>query len=385
METQKRLGILTSGGDCPGLNAVIRAVVSHATLTYGWQVFGIPYATQGLLEQKIIPLRLHSFDLRGIDPLLSMGGTILGTINGGNTLAQAEEILASYQALQLDALIGIGGDGSLAILNKLARRGNWQFMAIPKTIDNDVAFTERSIGFDTAVNTITDAVNRLTFTAASHDRVMVVEVMGREAGHLALHAGIASGADVILMPEIPYSIEAICRHFAELRDRWQRRFAIVVVAEGIHPPQGFTANRIEKPACGMGQFIASQIAECSAYPVDVRVSVLGHIQRGGIPSAIDRLTAAAFGKTAVDLIAQGQRHQMVAWQSGQVVGVPIEQVCVNSPQSVDPNSNLVETARALGIYVGDLPLPKIQSQYFTAAAAAAETDRSFAAPFECDA
>jgi ATP-dependent phosphofructokinase / diphosphate-dependent phosphofructokinase len=198
MSRPKQLGILTSGGDCPGLNAVIRAVVSHATLTYDWQVFGIPYATQGLLARQVIPLHVHSFDLRGIDPLLSMGGTILGTINKGNTLACIDEIVASYQALQLDALIGIGGDGSIAILSQLALHGNWQFIAIPKTIDNDVAFTERAIGFDTAVSTITDALNRLTFTAASHDRVMVVEVMGREAGHLALHAGIAGGADVVI-------------------------------------------------------------------------------------------------------------------------------------------------------------------------------------------
>jgi 6-phosphofructokinase len=281
MKLQKRLGILTSGGDCPGLNAVIRAVVSHATLTYDWQIFGIPYATQGLLEQQIIPLHMHSFDLRGIDPLLSMGGTILGTINKGNTLAQAEEIIASYAALGLDALIGIGGDGSLAILSQLALRGHWQFIAIPKTIDHDVALTERSIGFDTAVNTITDALNRLTFTASSHDRVMVVEVMGREAGHLALHSGIAGGADVILIPEISYSISAVCRHLAELRDRWKRRFAIVVVAEGIHLLNDSAPLPNQKPSCGTGQFIADAIAACSVYPVDTRVSVLGHIQRGG--------------------------------------------------------------------------------------------------------
>jgi ATP-dependent phosphofructokinase / diphosphate-dependent phosphofructokinase len=352
MKTQKRLGILTSGGDCPGLNAVIRAVVSHATLTYDWQVFGIPYATQGLLERQVIPLHVHSFDLRGIDPLLSMGGTILGTINKGNTLARIDEVLASYQALALDALIGIGGDGSIAILSQLALQGNWQFVAIPKTIDNDVALTERAIGFDTAVNTITDALNRLTFTAASHDRVMVVEVMGREAGHLALHSGIAGGADVILIPEIPYSIAAVCRHLAELRDRWQRRFALIVVAEGIAPACESSISD-QTPACGKGQYIADCIAKFSTYPVDTRVSVLGHIQRGGIPSALDRLTAAAFGKTAVDLIAKGQSNQMVAWQNGQVVAVPISQVCDRSPLAVDPRSDLVQTARALGIYVGE--------------------------------
>jgi 6-phosphofructokinase len=354
MKPQKRLGILTSGGDCPGLNAVIRAVVSHATLTYEWQVFGIPYATQGLLERQVIPLHVHSFDLRGIDPLLSMGGTILGTINKGNTLACMDDILASYQALELDALIGIGGDGSIAILSQLALQGNWQFIAIPKTIDNDVALTERAIGFDTAVNTITDALNRLTFTASSHDRVMVVEVMGREAGHLAMHSGIAGGADVILIPEIPYSIQEVCRHLAELRDRWHRRFAIVVVAEGIHPAHDTNSLPNQKPSCGRGQYIADCIAKCSNYPIDTRVSVLGYIQRGGIPSALDRLTAAAFGKTAVDLIAKGQSNQMVAWQHGQVVAVPIEQVCDRSPLAVEPDSELVQTARALGIYVGEL-------------------------------
>ncbi len=353
MKAPTRLGILTSGGDCPGLNAVIRSVVSHATLTYGWQVFGIPYATQGLLERQIIPLHVHSFDLRGIDPLLSMGGTILGTINKGNTLACIDDIIASYQALALDALIGVGGDGSIAILSQLALHGNWQFIAIPKTIDHDVALTERSIGFDTATNTITDALNRLTFTAASHDRVMVVEVMGREAGHLALQSGIAGGADVILIPEVPYSITALCRHLAELRDRWQRRFAIVVVAEGIHPAMDVAELINQSPSCGRGQYIADCIIQCNTYPVDTRVSVLGHIQRGGIPSALDRLTAAVFGKAAVDLIANGKSNQMVAWQNGHAVAVPIEQVCDRSPLAVDPGGDLVQTARALGIYVGE--------------------------------
>jgi ATP-dependent phosphofructokinase / diphosphate-dependent phosphofructokinase len=355
MKTQKRLGILTSGGDCPGLNAVIRAVVSHTTLTYNWQVVGIPYATQGLLERKAVPLSFHGLDLRGIDPLLSMGGTILGSINKGNTLAQIDEVLAGYQALKLDALIGVGGDGSLAILNQLALRGNWQFVAIPKTIDNDVALTERAVGFDTAVNTITEALNRLTFTAASHDRVMVVEVMGREAGHLALQAGIAGGADAILIPEIPYSIQALCNHLTELRDRWGRRFAIVVVAEGAHPASD---SRIVcgSPSCGMGQWIGDEMIRCSTTPVDVRVSVLGHIQRGGIPSALDRLVATAFGKAAVDLIAQGLTQKMVAWQNGQVVAVPLDAVLARSPLSVDPTSYLLQTASSLGVYVGDIPM-----------------------------
>jgi 6-phosphofructokinase len=351
---KKRIGILTSGGDCPGLNCVIRAAVSHATLTYNWEVVGIPYATQGFLERQTVPLSMHGWDLRGIDPLLNMGGTILGSINKGDTLGQAGEILAGYQALGLDALIAVGGDGSLNIIHQLATLGNWNLVAIPKTIDHDVAFTERSIGFDTAVNTIVDAINRLTFTAASHDRVMILEVMGRTAGHLALHAGIAGGADVILIPELSYTIRGLCEHLAQLRDRWRRKFAIIVVAEGATP----CLEDLENPAsctaakCGRGQYIADQIASCSNHLVDTRVSVLGHIQRGGIPSALDRLTATVFGKTAVDLIAQEKYDFMLAWQQGQVAVVSIQSVVDNSPSLVDPHGYLVQSARCLGIYIG---------------------------------
>jgi ATP-dependent phosphofructokinase / diphosphate-dependent phosphofructokinase len=358
---KKRIGILTSGGDCPGLNCVIRAVVSHATLTYDWEVVGIPYATQGLLERQAIALSVHGWDLRGIDPLLNMGGTILGTINKGDTLARASEIIASYEALNLDALIAIGGDGSLNIIHQLASLGNWNLVGIPKTIDNDVALTERAIGFDTAVNTIVDALNRLTFTAASHDRVMIVEVMGRTAGHLALYAGIAGGADVILIPELAYTVSGLCQHLSELRNTWRRKFAIVVVAEGISLcARDFGNNcNLETTAksaslkCGMGQYIADQITQCTSHQVDTRVSVLGHIQRGGIPSALDRLTATVFGKAAVDLIAQEKYGQMVAWQNGQVVAVPIADVVAKSPSLVDPGGYLIQSARSLGTYVGE--------------------------------
>ncbi|MBD2296058.1 ATP-dependent 6-phosphofructokinase [Anabaena sphaerica FACHB-251] len=352
---KKRIGILTSGGDCPGLNCVIRAVVSHATLTFNWEIVGIPYATQGLLERQTIPLNLHGWDLRGIDPLINMGGTILGSINKGDTLASAKEILASYEALGLDALIAVGGDGSLKIIHELSNLGNWNLVAIPKTIDNDVALTERSIGFDTAVNTVVDAINRLTFTAASHDRVMIVEVMGRTAGHLALHSGIAGGADVILIPEVPYTIKGLCNHLSQLRDQWRRKFAIVVVAEGATPCLEDLDNvaSCSSAKCGRGQYIADQIASCSSNLIDTRVSVLGHIQRGGIPSALDRLTATVFGKTAVDLIAQEKYDQMLAWQNGQAVAVPIQDALDKSPSLVEPNSDLVQIAHSLGIYVGE--------------------------------
>jgi 6-phosphofructokinase 1 len=244
----------------------------------------------------------------------------------------------------------------LAILNHLAMQGDWQMVAIPKTIDNDMAMTERSVGFDTAVNTIVDALNRLTFTAASHDRVMVVEVMGREAGHLGLYAGIAGGADVILIPEIPYSVPKLCHHLSELRNRWRRKFALIVVAEGIQPVElcsnGNGKAATAKPKCNMGQYIADAIQACTGSPIDVRVSVLGHIQRGGIPSALDRLVATAFGKLSVDLIAQGRSRQMVAWQNGEVGVVSLDEALAQSPRMVDADSYLAQTARALGIYVG---------------------------------
>ena len=354
---KRRIGILTSGGDCPGLNMAIKTVVSHATLTYDWEVLGIPYATQGLLEAKGNILDSHGLDLHGIDPLLNMGGTILGSINKGDALAQAKQILAGYQALELDALIAIGGDGSLAILGELARQGNWNLVAIPKTIDNDVAFTERSVGFDTAVNTVTDALNRLTFTAASHDRVMVVEVMGRTAGHLALQAGIAGGADVILIPEIPYSLTKVCQHLKQTRDKWKRKFALIVVAEGAKTETGeisyYTDSLGEVRLRGIGQYITEQIPACSGEQLDTRLTILGHVQRGGIPSAWDRIMAAAFGKAAVDLVAQAHFGRMVAWRNGGVVGVPLELVISRSPTLVSLQSSLVQTARALGIYVGE--------------------------------
>ena len=316
---------------------------------------GIPYATQGLLERKTVPLSIHGWDLRGIDPLLSMGGTILGSLSKGDTLAHANEILAGYQAIAIDALIAISGNGSLNIIHQLAVLGHWNLIAIPKPIDHDVAFTERSIGFDTALNTIVDAINRLIFTAASHDRVMIIEVMGRSTGHLALYSGIAGGADVILIPEVPYTIRGICHHLTELRDRWQKKFAIIVVSEGISTclEDANNPSISTNTKYGQGQYIAEKIANCSHHLIDTRVSVLGHIQRGGIPSALDRLTASMFGKVAVDLIAQNKYDQMLAWQNGKVVTFPIQDVIAKNPSLVNPQGDLVQTARSLGIYIGE--------------------------------
>ncbi|MGK7914523.1 MAG: ATP-dependent 6-phosphofructokinase [Prochloraceae cyanobacterium] len=355
---RRRIGILTSGGDCPGLNCAIRAVVSHAELTYGWEVVGIPYATNGLLERRGVPLNLENLSVHGIDSLLSLGGTILGGINRGDPLERADEILAGYQHLGLDALIVTGGDGSLALLRQLAQIGNWKLVSIPKTIDNDVALTQRAIGFDTAVNTISEALNRLTFTAASHDRVMVVEVMGRSAGHLALHSGVAGGADIILIPEIPYSIAAICEKIRELRQARGRRFAILVVAEGVTTEEGKPSTYLDslgqERLRGISQYIAEQIAHESNHSLETRVTILGHVQRGGLPSALDRIMAAAMGQAAVDFLAQDKYDLMVAWQNGQPGSVPLSDVLQQSPVLVNPRSYLVKTAQSLGIYVGQL-------------------------------
>ncbi|CDM93782.1 MAG: ATP-dependent 6-phosphofructokinase [Limnospira sp. PMC 1291.21] len=355
MTKRKRIGILTSGGDCPGLNAVIRAVVNYATCEYNWEVRGIPYATQGLIERKSVVLNRYGLERHGIDPLLSMGGTILGSINKGDTEAQADEVISGYHDLELDALIAIGGDGSLAILHKLAKKGNMNLVGVPKTIDNDVACTELSVGFNSAVSTILDSLDRLSCTAASHDRVMVVEVMGRTTGHLALHSGIVGGADAILIPEIRYSVSGLCKRIQQLRNLWERKFAIVVVAEGAKTTSG--ESRSYKDALGevrlrgIGEYVATEIE--TTLGVESRATVLGHVQRGGAPSSQDRLLATAFGKTAVDVIAAEDYGKMVAWSNHQVVTVSLEKVFQNSPRLLDPNGFWIETARALGVYLGE--------------------------------
>jgi 6-phosphofructokinase 1 len=358
MGTQKRLGILTSGGDCPGLNAVIRAALATALETYGWEVVGIPYSSKGLQERQSIPLDAHALKFRGVDPLLNSGGTVLKSINKRYSSEETSEIIAGYHDLNLDALIAIGGDGSLAILRSLAQQGGWNLVGVPKTIDNDVALTERAVGFDTAVNTVTESIQKLIYTASSHDRVMVVEVMGRTAGHLALHAGIAGGADVILIPEIPYSVEKICEKIDHIRTVIDRHYAIVVVAEGAPTPAGESRTYTDalggKRLRGIGEYLADQICRVSNMELEARHMVLGHIQRGGAPSAFDRLLATEFGKVAVDLVAEEQFDRMVAWQCGTVARVPLQEVIERGTILVEPDSSLIQTARAVGTYVGEL-------------------------------
>lgn len=360
MGEHKRIGILTSGGDCAGLNAVIRAVVRRAVGTYNWEVWGIYRATQGLMQR---PPHATLLDINQVDSMLTLAGTMLGTTNKGNPFAftmpdgtvrdRAVDIIEGYHQLGLEALIGIGGDGSLAILRQLAQQGGINLVGIPKTIDNDVGSTERSIGFDTAVNIATEALDRLQFTAASHDRVMILEVMGRDAGHIAISAGIAGGADIILIPEIPYTVEKVCQKIRE-RQEQGKNYSVVIVSEAVRTESGEVVESSvsfgERRYGGIGHYLAERICACSG--AETRVTVLGHSQRGGTPSPLDRLTASAFGVAAVDLIANQNYDQMVTWQNRQLVSVPIAEA-IGNYQAVDLNGTLVKTAKGLGICLGD--------------------------------
>ncbi|MDQ2105586.1 ATP-dependent 6-phosphofructokinase [Azospirillum isscasi] len=361
MTAAKRIGILTSGGDCAGLNAVIRAVVHRAVLTYGWQVLGIKEGTQGLLQR---PVQYQVLDLPQVDGnMMRMGGTILGTTNRGDPFAypmadgtqkdRSDEIIGGYRELGLDALIGIGGDGSFAILKKLADKGGFQMVGIPKTIDNDLGLTEVSVGYDTAVGVAVEALDRLQPTAASHARVMVLEVMGRDAGHIALAAGIAGGADVVLIPEIPYSIEKIAQKIKQVRATG-RNFALVVVSEAVKTADGTGVQKLfqggQKRYGGIGDYIGEKIAEATG--AETRVTVLGHVQRGSMPSPRDRLVASAFGVHAVDLIAEGKFDRMVAWSDRGVIDVPITEA-IAKYACVELDGAMVKTARGLGISLGD--------------------------------
>lgn len=357
---KKRIGILTSGGDCAGLNAVIRAAVHRAHLL-DWEIVGILNGTAGLMKDQPSYRVLTRNEFSG--NVMRLGGTILGTTNKGNPFAfpmadgstkdMSEKIIGGFKKLGLDAVIGIGGDGSFAILKRLTEQGGINLVGVPKTIDNDIGMTESSVGFDTAVSVATEALDRLQPTAASHDRVMILEVMGRDAGHIALSAGIAGGADVILIPEISYTIDNLALKIKKLKEEG-RNFALVCVSEAVKTPEGekimMTHSGGEKRYGGIGHYLADKIAEATGS--ETRVTTLGHVQRGSSPTYNDRLLASAFGVKAVDLIKEGKFGRMVAWQNRQVVDVAIEDA-IKAYQTVDTNGTLVQTARALGISLGD--------------------------------
>ncbi len=357
----KRIGILTSGGDCAGLNAALRAVVLRARHGYGWTVVGIRNGTHGLMERPIEAGELG--DDVTETAIMRQGGTILGTTNKGDPFAfpmpdgsvrdRSNEVIEGYRQLELDALIGIGGDGSFAILRRIAAQGGINLVGIPKTIDNDLDMTETAIGFSTAVDVATQALDQLQPTAASHSRVMILEVMGRDAGHIAIAAGIAGGADVILIPEIPWRLESIRQRIETVKARG-RNFALVVVAEAVRTAEGDAATVTNAGGAvrygGIGQYVAEKIAQSTG--AETRVTVLGHVQRGGAPDARDRLLASGFGVHAVDLIAQKKFDRMVALWNREIIDVPLADA-IKQPNVVDPNGPLVRTARGLGISLGE--------------------------------
>lgn len=357
----KTIGILTSGGDCPGLNAVIRASVFGAVHGHGWRVVGISHGTHGLLTRPVAAREIGPEEMATI--VLREAGTILGSTSRGDPFAfpmadgsvkdRSAEVIEGLALAGIDALIGIGGDGSLKLLRKLAQQGGIDLVAVPKTIDNDIALTEISVGFDTAMRVATEALDSLQPTAASHDRVMILEVMGRDAGHIALGSGIAGGADVILIPEIAYEMEAVAGKVEQLR-RGGRNFALVVVAEGVRTEAG-EAVTVEQPSGrptygGIGAYLAHRISETTG--AETRVTVLGHLQRGAPPSPRDRLIASAFGARAIELVAEGNFDRMVAWQNREVVDVDLADA-LKDYRAVDTGGSLVRTARGLDICLGD--------------------------------
>jgi phosphofructokinase-like protein len=358
-----RIAISTGGGDAPGLNAVIRAAVL-SSIERGWSVLGIKRGYAGLLgEDEVIPMTAET--VRGIAHL---GGTILRTTNRGNPFSfprqqkdgtwkeidRSDELIDNARNLGIQAMISIGGDGSLAIAQQLVDKG-MRIVGVPKTIDNDVSGTVTTFGFDTAVQTAIEAIDKLHTTAESHDRVMVLEVMGRDAGFIALHSGVAGSADVILIPEIPWKLDNVCEAVME-RDRNGRKFAIIVVAEGAVEVGGEASIIGEsmpgqnRRVGGVAQRIARAIQDRTGK--ECRSMVLGHLQRGGMPTGYDRLLATRFGGAAAQAVADGKWGHMVALQTPNIVTVPITEA-LQVAKRVDPAHDVVQTARKVGIAFGD--------------------------------
>jgi phosphofructokinase-like protein len=358
----RRIAVNTGGGDAPGLNAVIRAVVLAAE-GRGWDVLGIQRGYTGLLDTS----RITQLDAAAVRGITHLGGTILGTTNKGDPFEfpmtlpnqptmlvdRSDEVVANVRRLRIDALIAVGGDGSMRIASRFAAKGV-PVVGVPKTIDNDLTGTVATFGFDTAVTVATEAIDRLHSTAEAHERVMVVEVMGRYAGWIALNSGVAATADVILIPEIPFNIDRVCEKILD-REAHGRRFSIVVVAEGARPEGGSMVVKSEQlgrevQLGGIGEKVAAEIQERTGK--ETRTVVLGHIQRGGRPTTFDRLLALRFGAAAVRLVEEGRFNHMVALDPPVVRAVPLE-IATSRMKTVPLDSDTVLTARDLGVSFGD--------------------------------
>jgi len=360
----KKIGVLTGGGDCPGLNGVIRAVTRTAVNVFGWEVVGFEDGFDGM----IYPGKSRPLDLDTTRGILHRGGTILGSTNrgnpfsfpvtrGGKTAAVdcSDMVVDTYRRHELGALVVIGGDGTLKIAERFAREKGLCVMGVPKTIDNDLSATDVTFGFDTAVATATEAIDKLHTTAESHHRIMFVEVMGRDAGWIALHAGLAGGADAILIPEIPYDIKKLIEMIRRREDKG-RKSSIVVVAEGARPVGGTISTiRSARPPFdlvrlgGAAQRVADEIEALTGK--ETRVTVLGHVQRGGTPVPYDRNLASRFGVAAVRALARGEFCNMVALQGNNIVSVALKDA-INKQKFVDPKGEMVQTVESIGITFG---------------------------------
>jgi ATP-dependent phosphofructokinase / diphosphate-dependent phosphofructokinase len=359
MSAVRKIGILTGGGDAPGLNAVIRAVVK-AACNAGIEVIGLEDSFDGLLD----PSRTRRLTPRDVTGILRLGGTILGTTNHGNPFEYpadtpagkvdySDKVVDTFHKMGLDALVAIGGDGTLSIAHQFYLKGI-PIVGVPKTIDNDIVGTTTCFGFDTAVSFAADAIDRLHTTAEAHKRIMVVEVMGRYAGWIALHAGVAGGADVILMPEIPFTLDRVAAHIRQ-RDELGAKFSIVVVAEGAqtiggerHIVEAARAGHVERLG-GIGAQVAAALEPMTGK--DARYVVLGHLQRGGAPTSFDRVLATRLGGKAVELLQRGVYGKMVANHPPDIVPVPLADV-VGRNRTVPLDYDLLATARAIGISFG---------------------------------
>ncbi len=355
--TQHRhvVALNTGGGDCPGLNAVIRVIVKRARIFLDWKIIGIEDSFDGLIQDK---MRVRELTRSSVAGALTRGGTILGSTNRGNPFDVRGEDMSGrvaerLRALGCEGLIALGGDGSMAICHELSQRTGLKVIGVPKTIDNDLKGTDITFGFDSAVEFATMAVDRLHTTAESHDRIMVVEVMGRDAGYIALHAGVAGGADAILIPEVPFRLEGVARKILE-RQKMGRYYSIVVVAEGAKPAGGEQQHDdlsgAKKRLGGIGRQVAQKLHEITG--IDARDTVLGHLQRGGVPSAFDRILASRLGNHAVDLVERGEWNRLVVMRNDVVTSIPLAEA-VGGTRCVSLDHDLVATARGLGIAFGD--------------------------------
>ncbi len=363
MKTLKRVGILTGGGDCPGLNAVIRSIAKPAMTYFGASVIGVEDGFEGLVEGRMRELKPE--DIAGI---VNIGGTILGTSNKGDPFRYpvetekgnevrdlSEKAIKNYKEWALDAIIAVGGDGTMHIVDKFTDMG-LNFIGVPKTIDNDLAATDVTFGYDSALCVATEAIDRLHTTASSHHRVMVIEVMGRYAGWIALGAGLAGGADLILIPEIPFSWEKVYEAVMG-RSKRGKRFSIVCVAEGAKPADGELVVKEEDAKRtdpirlgGIGDLVAKKITEATG--LETRVTVLGHLQRGGSPTPYDRILATKYGSMALQLASEGKFGHMVSLRGTEVVAVPVKEAILKL-RTVPPDSQMILAARAVGTSFGD--------------------------------